>query len=97
MNTPSPIHVRVTALLNEERANGYSEAFRAVLSRVVMMAGFMAGSGKLSKREASDLRNLVGGMIGDAVRDLPPEPAARLQEHARAVMEDLLARLGRTP
>ena len=94
MTTPSTIHVRVTALLNEERANGYSEAFKAALSHIVMMAGFMAGGGKLTKRQAGDMRTLVGGMMGDAERDLYPEAAERLRGHARAVMEDLLARLG---
>lgn len=97
MTTPSTIHIRVTALLNEERANGYSEAFKAALSRIVSMACGMAGAGKLTKRQAADLRNLVGGMMGDAERDLPPDAATRLRDHARAVMEDLLARLGRTP
>ena len=32
--------------------------------------------------------------MGDAERDLYPEAAERLRDHARAVMEDLLARLG---
>ena len=74
--------------------NAYSEAFKAALSHIVMMAGFMAGSGKLTKRQAGDMRTLVGGMMGDAERDLYPEAAERLRDHARAVMEDLLARLG---
>lgn len=87
---------RAREILDEERGNGYREAFLSALGRILTMAVAMAGDKGLSRRDESLLRDLVGGMISDAERaEIPYAQKEHLRDKARADFEDMLGRVGR--
>ncbi len=98
MNPPTTTE-RATALLDEERANGYRAAFRSAVDRLMMLAAYLAGDRGLTRDHEVALRTAVGGLIGDATSDrgaaLPYPVREELAAHARAAWDEALARLGR--
>lgn len=87
--------IRVKALLDAERADGYADCYRAAVARVLHGAASAVGTRAITKREESTLRTTVAGMIGDMERHVHGPLAETLKAEAVRDVEDALARLGR--
>ena len=95
MNPPTTTE-RATALLDEERANGYRAAFRSAVERLTMFAALVAGDRGLTRDHEVALRTAMVGLVADMQHAaLPFAVQEELTAHAKTATEEAIARLGR--
>jgi hypothetical protein len=92
-------HIRIAAMLAEERGDGYALAFKAAVAAVCRFATERAGIRGLTKSDEQTLKNCIADLIGKARHAgregvIPWALAEELRGHAVAEMEETVARLG---
>ena len=86
--------LRLAAILDAERAAGYSAAFRSGVARIVMFAAWLAGDRGLTRDHVLALRTAVAGLMSDMDRDAPWAVRDELRAYAKDETERALERLG---
>jgi hypothetical protein len=92
-------HIRIAAMLAEERGDGYTLAFKAAVAAVCRFATERAGIRGLTKSDEQTLRNCIADLIGiarHAGREdvIPWALAEELAAHAIAEMDETVGRVG---